>query len=658
MSEPIQNNMREQRRAARQKKKRQKQMIKIGLIAAVVIGLVLVGVSIILHSKTPDSIDTTTTELEIETENPASVEARQNLAAAALNLEDVIFGSEKLEEKLTEGIGDGERTVFLAVSNGENRAHVIHAKGETARDAYDAVMTAMDEFVYAEGFNAKYVRVDFVSSTESIAAEDFPSKLEELNPLYKNFFRYGIAFDSDFSVAVTEAEINANDIIDYDVSHDVNIVYLNRYFTTNGSDEIDSLPSEYILFTCAGYAYDGKEAYVLNDTADASYGIRVGNFDSDTALSLAASVYDKLIAGVDSDGKLDYGVMPVDDTSINDYNLTYHAEALYSMANYGMSFDSAGLNDEILLSVANYLKSAVVEKDAATAFVADTSANEISLTATARTASAFVITAQKTGSQDFDDTIKLLGNGMILALTGNSDTLYYGASDGEDFAEKTDSFSEYSECVVLKALCDIYGYTQDETYLNPAKTLADKMVTENYAENNDPELSVALNELTKYAPTEKYFTLALDNIFGNMDKIATRQPVYANFTQALLSTYEIYRRIDEQGISIENVESGYDFTAFIQLLNSRIAKLPEGYAYPETAMYLKNPDSIIGSYISRNDNFRCRIDDCGMYINVLLSYAANSNNIESDTLFVEAKQSEEGATAETVVEENSETEVE
>ena len=51
-----------------------------------------------------------------------------------------------------------------------------------------------------------------------------------------------------------------------------------------------------------------------------------------------------------------------------------------------------------------------------------------------------------------------------------------------------------------------------------------------------------------------------------------------------------------------------------------------GYCYPEYAMYFPNPQSTLGAFFIRHDDYRIRIDDvqhfCSAYYSVYKNYEA------------------------------------
>ncbi|MGX8704990.1 MAG: hypothetical protein ACSW8J_00270, partial [bacterium] len=65
---------------------------------------------------------------------------------------------------------------------------------------------------------------------------------------------------------------------------------------------------------------------------------------------------------------------------------------------------------------------------------------------------------------------------------------------------------------------------------------------------------------------------------------------------------------------VSMVEKGMDTGDFevkdlLDVIAARANRQLSGYFYPELAMYMQNPQRIVGSFMMRNDKFRVRIDD-------------------------------------------------
>lgn len=630
-------NIREQRAAERAKKRKRQKVLSFGIGLAAILIIVLISVSIFLDKNTLEVLEQTTYQIEDVTENPEALAARSSLAAASLNLEEAMFSKTNIDKTLTETMGKGLRYAFISVSDGESRAKVFHAAGTSAKEAYTAAYDITVDYVYTNCLNPKYVRVDFVKNIDVVKTPEVASAVSDESAWYGQFYRHGIAFDREFNVALLENELNANAIIDYDDDKDIQLAYLNKYLTANNYDEFKSLPDEIFAFDTIGFIYDATGVYELISDDSTSNGRRVFELNAESAKAIAGEIYAYLFTNMESNGKFVYGLFPIDGANIGSYDIEKHAYTVDALINYANVNDMAGMHDEDIKIAIDYLIGNIVSKDDATMFVVDDKANIASAVATARTCSALISYSKRSADTSFDSTIDKLSNGLLFALDAGeiicNQNFYYGSTDGEDFAVANIEHSTAGDCVILSALCDIYGYTNDEIILSSAKHLADKMIADDYQENYNPEIINAFNKLTKYCDDEKYFSFPLLAVADGLDTVKNRLPVYANYTEALICAYEIYLRIDEKALTIDAL-ADFDLEKFLSVLNIRAEKLADGYAYPETAMYMKNPADVLGAFMSRAEKFRVRIDDNAQYINALLKYAENYTNIEADLIAI------------------------
>ena len=60
----------------------------------------------------------------------------------------------------------------------------------------------------------------------------------------------------------------------------------------------------------------------------------------------------------------------------------------------------------------------------------------------------------------------------------------------------------------------------------------------------------------------------------------------------------------------KGIDTGdFEVKDLLDVISARANRQLSGYFYPELAMYMKNPQRILGSFMMRNDKFRVRIDD-------------------------------------------------
>ena len=63
------------------------------------------------------------------------------------------------------------------------------------------------------------------------------------------------------------------------------------------------------------------------------------------------------------------------------------------------------------------------------------------------------------------------------------------------------------------------------------------------------------------------------------------------------------------------------------LINYRLERLLDNYFYPENAMYMKSPKTILNAFMLKEHNYRIRIDDVQHSIGGLYLYYQNYDSL-------------------------------
>lgn len=72
-----------------------------------------------------------------------------------------------------------------------------------------------------------------------------------------------------------------------------------------------------------------------------------------------------------------------------------------------------------------------------------------------------------------------------------------------------------------------------------------------------------------------------------------------------MASFELYDRLAEEETEI----TGFDLKMFLKTIYARVDRMLNRYFYPEYAMYMENPESILNTFMARHDGYRVRIDD-------------------------------------------------
>ena len=103
----------------------------------------------------------------------------------------------------------------------------------------------------------------------------------------------------------------------------------------------------------------------------------------------------------------------------------------------------------------------------------------------------------------------------------------------------------------------------------------------------------------------EYYTFGLKNAVVSYDYIAERRTPAPTRLEQLMNTFELYDRMVERGIPVDD----FDIEELLSIIKLRVQRQLDGQFYPEVAMYMQNPQRVLGSFMMRWENFRIRIDD-------------------------------------------------
>ena len=115
-----------------------------------------------------------------------------------------------------------------------------------------------------------------------------------------------------------------------------------------------------------------------------------------------------------------------------------------------------------------------------------------------------------------------------------------------------------------------------------------------------------MNEITKSIPDNpEYYAFALRNAQVNLETIRDRDTTYHTYLELLMSTFELYDRMQQMGIPTD----GLDIEELLNTIYIRADRQLDGYFFPEYAMYMENPQRVLYTFMVRHDGYRIRIDD-------------------------------------------------
>ncbi len=532
---------------------------------------------------------------------------------------------EELEAEIApELCTEGLFAAFISVCDCRERARVLRCAAPTLREAWHGACKAAAKFITGRDYNACWVKADIMRCSERKSTERV---IKEFSRGYNEMYRRGISFDEEFNTALIEAEINGNRVLTYK-KKTIELPQVNKYLSAACSTKLNVLPEQLILFDCISYFSDENGIVYELYNEGLNCGRRIaGEFDKQTALDVITTSSEYLTMQLDLDGKFDYGYYPIYHKLIPNYNILRHASTIWSLVcAYRITGDKFTLH-QIECALGYLVKNSFYKynkprEEENTAFIAELSSREVKLGANAVAILMMTEYMSVTGSDRYVKLCKELGNG-ILELFDSKTGEFFHVLNIPDLSRKEKMRTVYYDGEAVFALSRLYALTKEQRWLDAAKIAVDRFIREDYTKHRDHWVAYSVNEITKYAPEERYFEFGLKNADLNLKKIHDQPTTYHTYLELLCVTFELYDRIVENKIKVDYL-SQFRIEEFIKTLFHRADFMLNGYCYPEYVMYLRYPYKIKGAFFVRHDGYRIRIDDiqhfCGAYYSLYRNY--------------------------------------
>ena len=514
--------------------------------------------------------------------------------------------------------GSAGHAVFLSVCDGTQRASVYTGTGKTLAEAWDAAVEHAEKALRQSGLAPLWVKADVLYLSEAVTAKELSKATIAAR---HEFFRYGVAFDAGFQTALLEAELNGAKIYDYDEGG-VSLKALNSYLTKANRSTLAALPEEYTLFQCVGWLCDEENEVFQLSASGLDYGRRqVELLDGDYAKELIMNASSFLEEQVREDGSFVYGMYPRFDNDIDNYNIVRHASTIWSLiCRYRLAPDEA-LAEKIERTI-GYMLESVIYDDQGRAYLYEEKADEIKLGGCGVAVVAMTEYMDVFQNDRYRDVCTALGEG-ILTMLDQTDGTYYHVLNG-DLSRKEEFRTVYYDGEATFALCRLYGLTEDPVWLEAAQAAVAHFIEADYTQYKDHWVAYTMNEITKYIPDRaEYYVFGLENAYNNLQEISERDTTYHTYLELLMSTFELYDRMVQNGGSAE----GFDLRSFLRAIYTRANRQLNGYFFPEYAMYMENPQRILDTFMVRHDGYRVRIDDVQHNIGGYYLYCANYDKL-------------------------------
>ena len=522
------------------------------------------------------------------------------------------------QETGTAPAGSAGHVVFISACDGMERASIYTGTGENLSDAWNDAVKRAEKDIRERNITPIWVKADVLTASEVVSMDKLA---KDVRAARHEFFRYGAAFDPEFETALLEAELNGAKIYEYD-NGGISLEYLNRYLRKANRNTLDELPDEITLFQCICWFCDEEnEVYPLADS-DLEYGRRqIELIDGDFARGLILNASEFLEEQVREDGSFVYGIYPRFDNDIDNYNIVRHASTIWSLVCRYRLVPDESLAEKIEQTI-GYMLESVIYDDQGRAYLYEEKSDEIKLGGCGVAVVALTEYMDAFQNDRYKDVCVALGNG-ILTMMDRSDGTYYHVLNG-DFSRKEEFRTVYYDGEATFALCRLYSLTKDPVWLEAAQTAVDHFIEADYTQYKDHWVAYSMNEITKYVTDQpEYFVFALDNAQNNLETIRDRDTTYHTYLELLMSTFEVYDRFVQSGGSAD----GFDLGSFLNTIYTRVDRQLDGYFFPEYAMYMRNPQRILDTFMVRHDGYRVRIDDVQHNIGGYYLYCINYDKL-------------------------------
>lgn len=504
--------------------------------------------------------------------------------------ESIIFNKQNVED-------EDVKVVLMSFTNNIDKAKFFSGIGFSLEDAFLNVKKKADSFIEENNYDVKFLKADIVTDIKDTTYEEFEKELEDVQIAYS--FRKGLILENTDGeiVFLTEAELNANNIIDYK-NYQISLFHLNKYLDECNKNKFENLPNRFRTFSTISYFCDDKNnLYEI----DSTLGYRKQEINKQEIRNMINLSSDYLCNLIDNHGKYIYGYYPQYDKQIAGYNILRHAGSTWSLI---INADTM-LERQKIESTLDYIVTTTKYLDNETGFVQEYLENEIKLGGNALSVIALCEYTERYDNR-YMDILNALGNGILDMQ--KSDGSYIHILDASDFSIKSEYRTVFYDGEATLALAKLYSVTKDKRYLDAAEKALKYFIENDYTKHSDHWISYAVNEITKYVDNEEYYEFGLKNVANNIEYISNREVTSYTDLEMLMQCFELYERIKDRNIDVKYMDE-FPFERLLKTIVDRAEFQSRSFVYPEIAMYLCNPEKYINSFYIREDEYRIRIDD-------------------------------------------------
>lgn len=516
-------------------------------------------------------------------------------------------------------------TLFFSVSDGQRRAHVVHASGADFAQAWAEGAGRIGQWVGRQRIASPWLRVDWVEGASAMGWTQFKAYLSGVK---RNYFRFGLAFDAGFATAFTEQELNANAMLYGGAAvaeATVNVHNFGIYAQTRfgRGPDLDPPPAQpvYLLSMSGVFCQGDGVVHRLAGTGLDAGRRQMPALTHQAVLEIVRDGASFLGRQVQDDGCFVYGYFPCFDRRIPTYNTLRHASSTYAMAEAWELTRDPALKAAIERSLdhlaTELIRGYTLPDGREAAYLVDVG-DEIKLGGNAVCLLAFVKYCEVMATGRWLPLLEKLAVGIAAMqdpATGRFDHVLHAG----DLSVKQASRIIYYDGEAAFGLMRLYGLTRDARWLEVVERAFDHFIARQHWQAHDHWLSYCVNELTRWRPLEKYFRFGIQNVAGYLDFVLDRKTTFPTLLELMLAAQQMLQRLEGMP-ALRHLLDELDVEKFYRALDYRAHYLLNGVFWPEMAMYFRRPSSIVGSFFIRHHSFRVRIDDVEHYLSGFVAY--------------------------------------
>ncbi len=520
---------------------------------------------------------------------------------------------------------DKPGVLFMSACTGKERAQVVVARSKDFGAAWQRGAQLLGAWQRKRAaLPVLWLRVDVVHTVHPM---NWQTLTQGLAATKRNYFRFGIAFDAHFDVAMLEPEIGANAVL-YDGAREEatpNAANLQLYGQRRFGRALawPTQPNEPVwLFETRAVFADAKSLLRVEHQGR-NRGHRVlpkwGQAPVRDAID-ASTAY--LARQVMPSGKYRYGWFPCFDRPIPTYNTLRHASATYALLEgWELTRDprhKAAIDNALAHLSDNFIHHLRLPSGGQAAFLVDLG-DEIKLGGNAVCLLALSKYTELTGDTKYLPLLEALALGIVHMqdpLTGR----FVHVLEFPGLGVKEESRIIYYDGEAAFGLMRLYGLTRDARWLRCAELAFEHFIQAEHWRAHDHWLSYCVNELTLYKPEARYFRFGLDNVRDHLDFVLERITTFPTLLELMMAAERMIVRLQFTP-ALSHLLDGFDIDRFYLALEQRARYLMTGHFFPELAMFFKNPARVVGSFFIRHHSFRVRIDDVEHYLSGYVAYA-------------------------------------